>query len=64
MKKHAVRLGIEKLVKSPRKLRRKRVAVLSHHAAITHDLLRTVDCIAAMPCDLVRIFGPDSTNSV
>lgn len=59
MKKHAVRLGIEKLVKSPRTLRRKRVAVLSHHAAITHDLLRTVDCIAAMPCDLVRIFGPE-----
>jgi uncharacterized protein YbbC (DUF1343 family) len=59
MKKYAVRLGIEKLVRNPKPLRRKRVAVLSHHAAVTHDLLRTVDCVAAMPCDLVRIFGPE-----
>lgn len=59
MKRHAVRLGIENLIANPRPLRRKRVAVLSHHAGVTHDLRRTVDCIAAMPCKLVRIFGPE-----
>lgn len=59
MKKHSVRLGIENLIHDPKPIRRKRVAVLSHHAAITHDLRRTVDCVAEMPCELIRIFGPE-----
>lgn len=59
MKKQHVLLGIEKLIRNPKPIRRKRVAVLSHHAAITHDLRRTVDCIAELPCELVRIFGPE-----
>jgi len=60
MTRHSIRLGIEELIRNPKALRRKRVAVLSHHAAVTHDLRRTVDWIADMPsCKLVRIFGPE-----
>ncbi|HSP33440.1 MAG TPA: DUF1343 domain-containing protein [Thermoanaerobaculia bacterium] len=59
MTRHAVTLGIEKLINDPAPIRRKRVAVLSHHAAVTHALRRTVDCIADLPCRLVRIFGPE-----
>ncbi len=59
MTRHSVRLGIEELIRNPKPLRRKRVAVLSHHAAVTHDLRRTVDCVKDLPCKLVRIFGPE-----
>ncbi|MCU1246828.1 MAG: hypothetical protein JWN02_2738 [Acidobacteria bacterium] len=54
-----IRLGIEKLIDDPSPIRDKRVAVLSHQAAVTHELRRTVDCIKELPCDLRLIFGPE-----
>ena len=57
MAKH-VDLGIELLAENPAPLRGKRVAVLSHQAAVDHELRRTVDVIAEI-ANLVRIFGPE-----
>ncbi len=58
--KTRVQLGIEHLVEDPSPIRGKRVAVLSHQAAVAHDLRRTVDVIHEVSRDdLVRIFGPE-----
>jgi uncharacterized protein YbbC (DUF1343 family) len=57
MKDHVV-LGIEILARDPLALAGKRVAVLSHQAAVTHDFHRSVDIIADI-ADLVRIFAPE-----
>lgn len=58
--KKAVRLGIERLLDDPEPIAGKRIAVLSHQAAITHDFRRTIDCIDAMAGgNFVRIFGPE-----
>jgi uncharacterized protein YbbC (DUF1343 family) len=55
-----VRLGIERLAENPESLRGKRVAVLSHQAAVTHDLERTVDVVTRIAGDrFIRIFGPE-----
>jgi uncharacterized protein YbbC (DUF1343 family) len=61
MTRQAVRLGIEALIDDPSPIRGKRVAVLSHQAAVTHDLRRTVDVIDALAGreQFVRIFGPE-----
>src|SRR5262249_41933699 len=56
--KQRVQLGIERLVDDPAPIRGRRVAVLSHQAAVTHDLRRTVDVLAET-ASLVRIFGPE-----
>lgn len=53
-----VTLGIERLIDDPAAIRGKRVAVLSHQAAVTHDLRRTVDVLSEM-ANVVRIFGPE-----
>jgi uncharacterized protein YbbC (DUF1343 family) len=59
--KRRIQLGIEKLIDDPSPIRGKRVAVLSHQAAVTHDLERTVDVVARLagPESFVRIFGPE-----
>ena len=59
--RHAVRLGIENLQRNPASLKGKRVAVLSHQAAVTHHLSRAVDVVheIAGPNLFVRIFGPE-----
>ena len=44
--KQRVQLGIECLLEDPAPIRGRRVAVLSHQAAVTHDLRRTVDVAA------------------
>lgn len=58
MAKARVQLGIEALDESA--IRGKRVAVLSHQAAVDHRLRRTVDVIASMAGEnFARIFGPE-----
>ena len=59
--RHAVRLGIENLADNPAPLRGKRVAVLSHQAAVTHNLRRAIDVVHEIVGShhLVRIFGPE-----
>ena len=58
--KSRVRLGIEQLIDDPTPIRGKRVAVLSHQAAVTHELRRTVDVVNEIAHDdFVRIFGPE-----
>jgi len=59
--KQRVQLGIERLLEDPAPIRGRRVAVLSHQAAVTHDLRRTVDVIAALAGreNFIRIFGPE-----
>jgi uncharacterized protein YbbC (DUF1343 family) len=60
MTKTPILLGIESLIDDPAPIRGKRVAVLSHQAAVTHDLERTVDVVARLVGrDFVRIFGPE-----
>jgi uncharacterized protein YbbC (DUF1343 family) len=56
-----VQLGIEALAADPSAIRGKRVGVLSHQAAVDHDLRRTIDVIAAIAGEenFVRIFGPE-----
>jgi uncharacterized protein YbbC (DUF1343 family) len=55
-----VRLGIEALEERPDAIRGKRVAVLSHQAAVNHELERTVDVVARIAGEnFVRIFGPE-----
>lgn len=56
-----VRLGIENLCDHPSPLRGKRVAVLCHQAAVTHDLRRTVDLVFEIvgTRQFARIFGPE-----
>jgi uncharacterized protein YbbC (DUF1343 family) len=56
--KSRVTLGIEALLDRPATIAGRRVAVLSHHAAVTHDLRRSVDVIAGV-AELVRIFAPE-----
>jgi uncharacterized protein YbbC (DUF1343 family) len=59
--KQRVQLGIECLLEDPAPLRGRRVAVLSHQAAVTHDLRRTVDVVAGLAGreNFIRIFGPE-----
>ncbi|MEO6258767.1 MAG: DUF1343 domain-containing protein [Thermoanaerobaculia bacterium] len=54
-------LGIENLAANPAPLQAKRVAVLSHQAAVTHDLRRAIDVVHEIAGDdrFVRIFGPE-----
>lgn len=60
MTRHVVQTGIERLIEDPSAIAGKRVAVLSHQAAITRDFRRTVDCVAAVAgANFVRIFGPE-----
>ena len=61
MSKAKVQLGIEALAENPAPIRGKRVGVLSHQAAVTHDLRRTLDIIEeiAGKDNFVRIFGPE-----
>lgn len=61
MTRHPIRLGIEALSDDPSPVRGKRVAVLSHQAAVDHELRRTIDVIASIAGEdnFVRIFGPE-----
>lgn len=56
-----VKLGIERLAENPEPIRGKRVAVLAHQAAVTHDLRRTIDIVhdIAGEENFLRIFGPE-----
>ncbi len=59
--KQNVQLGIEVLAADPGPIRGKRVAVLSHQAAVDHELRRTIDVIAGIAGEdnFTRIFGPE-----
>ena len=61
MNRHRVQLGIEALARNPEPIRGKRIGVLSHQAAVDHDLRRTVDVIESIATreNFVRIFGPE-----
>lgn len=60
MARSRVQLGIEALAEDPSRIRGKSVAVLSHQAAVDHQLRRTVDVIASIASEnFARIFGPE-----
>lgn len=60
MAEQRVQLGIEVLACDPARIRGKRVAVLSHQAAVDHELRRAVDIVAGIAGEnFVRIFGPE-----
>lgn len=60
MARSRVQLGIEALADDPSRIRGKSVAVLSHQAAVDHQLRRTVDVIASIASEnFARIFGPE-----
>ena len=61
MPKQHIQLGIEVLADDPAPIRGKRIGVLSHQAAVDHDLRRTIDVLAgiAEKENFVRIFGPE-----
>jgi uncharacterized protein YbbC (DUF1343 family) len=58
MTKQRVQLGIEALAENPEPILGKSVGVLSHQAAVDHQLRRTIDVIDEIG-GLARIFGPE-----
>jgi uncharacterized protein YbbC (DUF1343 family) len=58
MTKQRVQLGIEALAENPEHILGKSVGVLSHQAAVDHQLRRTIDVIDEIG-GLARIFGPE-----
>ena len=57
-----MKFGIDRLIEEPglrKKLHGKRVALLAHPASVTHDLVHSMDALAALEdIDLTAAFGP------